>query len=140
MKYKIHAMIMITVIATFLIGCSKEPPKCSDDKTTALVRQIILGHIVNSEGLSEKEITENMKIGLPRARAFDEKIKKYSCEASLDIVGDYHLPITYASQLDDKGQHIVSVDRISSDDLYSVGSRLKAGIEKSRAAKSETTP
>jgi len=140
MKDKIYAVIMVTVIATFLIGCSKEVPKCSDDRSTTLVRKIILDQIGGSEGLSEKEIQENMKIEFPRASAFDEKIKKYSCEAKL-VAGDaYQLPITYDSQLDDKGQHIVSVRGISGADLFGVKSGLIEGIKKSRATKSEAAP
>jgi hypothetical protein len=74
-----------------------------------------------------------MKIEFPRASAFDEKIKKYSCEAKLVAGGAYQLPIIYESQLDDKGQHIVSVGGISRGDLLGVKSGLIAGIEKSRS-------
>jgi uncharacterized protein YecT (DUF1311 family) len=140
MKSKFYAVIMATVIAAFLIGCSKEPPKCSDDGTTKLVRQIILDQIGGREGLSEKEIQDNMKIEYPRASAFDKNIKKYSCEARL-IAGDaYQLSITYESQLDDKNQHIVSVGGIRPGDLMGVKQGIIAGITKSREPKSEASP
>ena len=135
MRDKINAVIMCALIAILLSGCSKEPPKCSDDKTTALVRKIILDQIHGSEKLSEKEIQEIVKIEFPRASAFDEKIKKYSCQGKLISGGTYELPITYDSQLDDKGQHIVSVGGISQVDLYGVKSGLFRGYE--TAAKSD---
>jgi len=129
---------MATVIATFLTACTKELPKCSDEDTFSLVREIILDQIGGSEGLSKKEIQDNIKVELPRASAFDEKIKKYSCEAKL-IVGDmYQLPITYESQLDDKNQHIVSVGGIGGRDLSSMQTWMIEGIKKSRAEKSDT--
>lgn len=90
--------------------------------------------------MTEKEIKENLKVDFPRAGAFDEKIKKYSCEAKL-IAGDmYQLPITYESQLDDKGQHIVSVGGIGHGDLLGVQSGVIEGIKKSRAEKASTPP
>lgn len=138
MTSRISTVIMTTVIATLLGGCGKEPPKCSDDDTISLVRKIVLDQIGGSEGLSEKEIKENLKIDLPRAGAFDEKIKKYSCEAKL-IAGDmYQLPITYESQLDDNGQHIVSVGGIGRGDLLGVQAGVIEGIKKSRAEKANS--
>jgi uncharacterized protein YecT (DUF1311 family) len=140
MTNKIYILITVTAMTAILAGCTKEPPKCSDDKTTNLVRKIILDQIGGSEGLTEKEIKDNMKIEYPRASAFDEKIKKYSCEAKL-IAGDtYQLPITYESQLDDSGKHIVAVGGIRMGDLYGVKAGITEGIKKSKAANSEAEP
>lgn len=116
-----------------------QPPKCSDDDTFSLVRQIILKQIGGGEGLSEKEIKDNIKIELPRASAFDEKIKKYSCDAKLVVGGMYELPITYESQLDDKSQHIVAVGGIRRGDLIALQAGLIEGVKKSRAEKGELT-
>lgn len=140
MKEKICLGILGTVIVALLIGCSKEPPKCSDDSTIKLVRQIILNNMGGSEGLSEKEIQDNMKIEYPRASAFDEKIKKYSCEAKLIAGGAYELPITYESQIDDKGQHIVAVGGLRTGDLVILKAGIVEAIMKSRTTKSEATP
>lgn len=132
MKIKFYMVVMVTLVSISLIGCSKTPPKCSDDSTIKLVRQIILNQTGVSEGLSEKEIQESMKIEYPRASAFNKEIKKYSCEAKL-IVGDkYQLPINYESQLDDKNQHIVSVGGISFGDLMIVSEGIKQSVKKSR--------
>lgn len=135
MKDRISTIVMTIAMATSLGGCGNEPPKCSDDDTISLVRQIILGQIDDVEDLTDKEIKEILKIEFPRASAFDEKIKKYSCEAKL-ISGDtYQLSIVYESQLDDKNQHIVSVDGISFGDLLGVQFGVREGIKKIRAAK-----
>ena len=129
-----------------LTGCSKEEvPKCSDDRTTTLVRKIIidqiercnsegLNEIGGSKGLSEKEIQENIKIEFPRASGFDEKIKKYSCDAKLITGGSYQFPITYESQLDDKGQHIVAVVGLHNEDLWVARPGLIENVKKSRAS------
>lgn len=136
---KTSTIIMATVTAIFLAACAKEPPKCSDEDTFSLIRKIVLEQIGGSEGLTEVEIKENMKIELPRASAFDEKIKKYSCEAKLVVGGIIQLPITYESQLDDKNQHIVSVGGIGRGDLIAVQSGMIEGIKKSRELKEGQT-
>ena len=139
MTGKTSTVIMATVIATFLAACAKEPPKCSDADTFSLARKIILDQIGGGEGVTEKEIQDNMKIEFPRASAFDEKIKKYSCVAKLTVGGMYELPITYESQLDDKSQHIVSVGGIGRGDLFALQAGMIEGIKKSRAEKSSVT-
>ncbi len=141
MSGKISTAIVATVVVSVLTACGQEPPKCSDDDTSSLVRKIILDQLGGGEGLSEKEIKDNMKIEFPRASAFDEKIKKYNCEAKLIVGGMYELPITYESQLDDKGQHIVSVAGISRGDLFALQAGMIEGIKKSRAERNNiTTP
>ena len=67
MKSKFYVIIFAVVITIMFFGCSKQAPKCSDDETATLVRNIILDQIGGSEGLSEKEIKENMKIEYSRA-------------------------------------------------------------------------
>lgn len=139
MSGRVSIAIVAAVIASFLVACGKEPPKCSDDDTFSLIRKIILDQFGGDEGLSEKEIKDNMKIEFSRASAFDEKIKKYSCEAKLTVGGVYELPITYESQLDDKNQHIVSVEGIGRGDLFALQEGMVEGIKKSRAEKSNAT-
>lgn len=135
MTKKISAALIAALSASLLAGCAKEPPKCSDPETLSLVRKIILDQIGGSDGVTEKEIQDNMKIELPRATEYDEKVKKYTCSGKL-IAGDaYHLPITYESQLDDKGDHIVFVNGISPGDLMGVQNGVIEGVKKSRAEK-----
>lgn len=141
MKENIHKAIVVTLITILLIGCSKEPPKCSDDNTIALVKKIIIDSGKSNE-LTEKEIQtiyDNIKIEHARPSAFDAKIKKYSCEAQL-IAGSHKMPINYESQIGDKGQHIVSVSGFSKGDLFMVALGIADALRKSEAARSDTIP
>ena len=52
MRY--HMLASLLILTQILVGCTKGPPKCSDDRTTDLVRKIILDQIGGSEGLTEK--------------------------------------------------------------------------------------
>ena len=128
-------LVVLMTAAVAISACSKSPPKCSDEETFSLVRKIILDQIGGSDGLTAEEISENLKIEYARASAYDEKIKKLSCEAKLISGDQYQLPITYESQLDDKNDHIVSVGGISMADLIAVKSGLIEGIKKSRTSK-----
>lgn len=133
--HKMKSTIIVTLVTAFIAGCAKEPPKCSDEDTFSLIRQIIVEQLGGREGVSDKELQDNMKIEFPRASAFDEKIKKYSCEAKLIAGGTVELPITYESQLDDKNQHIVSVGGIARGDLLALKYAIAEGIKNGRAAK-----
>lgn len=138
MTNRISVAIMLTTV--LLAGCAKTPPKCSDEDTASLVRKIILDQFGGSEGLTEKEILENLKIELPRASSYDEKIKKYSCEAKLVAGNKYQLPITYESQLDDQNQHVVSVSGIAPVDQIYLKSAFTDAIEESRSAQNVVAP
>lgn len=140
MNGKISRVIAVGVMSMFLAGCSKTPPKCSDEDTVSLVRKIILDQFGGSEGVTEKEILENLKIELPRASSYDEKIKKYSCEAKLVAGNKYQVPITYESQLDDQNQHVVSVSGIALGDKYNLQSAFTEAIKKSRSSQNVVAP
>ena len=140
MNGKISGVLAVGVMSVFLAGCSKAPPKCSDEDTALLVRKIILDQFGGSEGLTEKEILENLKIELPRASSYDEKIKKYSCEAKLVAGNKYQLPITYESQLDDQNQHVVSVSGIALGDQYLLKQAFIEGVGKLRSSQKVDTP
>jgi len=138
MTNRISVAIMLTT--ALLAGCAKTPPQCSDEDTASLVRKIILDQFGGSEGFTEKEILENLKIELPRASSYDEKIKKYSCEAKL-VAGDkYQVPITYESQLDDQNQHLVSVSGIAPVDQIYLKIAFTDAIEKSRSSQNVVAP
>lgn len=155
MTGKILTKGIITVMVLLLAACAKEPPKCADEQTLSQAKKAVLEQILKAEqnnilanilititqgglssamnnGLTEKEVYDNLKFELPRAIAFDAKIKKYSCDAQL-IAGDsVKLLITYDSQLDDKNQHLVSVNKISEADLFAMDSSLMNVIDKNR--------
>ena len=139
-------LIMATCI--LLAACSKEPPKCSDENTITLVKQIIIEQVGPLSSMDKKETEQfNEKGGdflnleLPRPSAYDKGIKKYSCEAKLIAGDNYQLPITYTSQLDDNGRHIVSV--VSGMDLFdaiSVQQAIVQSIANSLQSKDVPTP
>jgi len=102
------------------------------------VRQIIIEKIASNEKISDEDAKKLLKLELPRASSYDEKIHKYSCEAKL-ISGDhYQVPITYESQLDDSQQHVVSVDGIAMGDLIGLQAGLAVGIKKLRGEANST--
>ena len=131
-----------TIALLFIVGltaCSNEPPKCSDPETFALIRQIIiekLGADHPATKLSAKELEDKLIIQHPRASSYDDKIKKYCCEATLitpSKVNDlqYQLNIEYESQLDDKKQHLVVLKNIRMVDLFRISQALISNINSS---------
>lgn len=122
----------------FLAGCSHQPPMCSDENTLELVGQIFVDKLIELEGLSKKEIADNLKFEFPRASAFDKEIKKFTCEAKLVAGGTYQVPVQYESQLDDKNEHIVATFEMLQGDMLqiklaiaeSIKSKEKSGIGK----------
>lgn len=140
MNRKVKLTTIVTLLVAFVAGCSQTPPKCSDESTFTLIRKIIIDQIGGSEGFTDNELKDNMKIEFPRASSLDEKIKKYSCEAKLIAGGSIELPITYESQLDDKNQHIVSVGGISNMDLAYMKDAITQALIKSRGIKDTPAP
>jgi hypothetical protein len=114
----------------FLVGCAKEAPKCSDEKTLDLVQQILSKELSVTEDLSQKDITDNLKFEFPRATAYDKEIKKYSCDLKLVAGGSYQVPIKYESQLNDQDQHLVSVGGILAADVFQLKLALMNIIKK----------
>ena len=119
-------LLTLLVICT-LSACAKMPPKCSDEETLHLVREIIFG-----KEYTEKELKDNILFEYPLATAEDKNIKKISCEAKLNVANTYQLPITYASQLDDKNQHIVSVGGFNQDDKFLMLITISNAVKKTR--------
>lgn len=120
------------ITAMLIMGCSPEPPKCSDESTLNLVRKILLNKMDLS--LSDAEMQSILKFEYPRAAAFDEKIRKVSCEAKL-IAGDrFALPIAYESQLDDQGQHLVGLSEISERDARMVERAVRENLQRQASA------
>ncbi len=150
--YKLFAALLCVPL---LAACTKEPPKCSDPATLTLVKQILLDKLGVNEADREKIGVELLYAILslenPRSSAYDEKIKKLSCEATLivksnDEAGNtYQLPLDFESQLDDKGDHIVAVKGVMIGDLRQVDQYVGAAIVNARkkagvTASSGTTP
>lgn len=123
LKWIVTSLVLIASLA----GCKDQVPKCSDDDTIALVKNIVAEQL--GDGKEVAKITEQFDVQLPRASGFNESIKKYECEARLASGGTYQLPITYSSQIDDGGQHIVFVDGIGRGDLFQLALAASAKIK-----------
>jgi len=152
MTGKNSTMTVVAVMAILLTACSKQPPKCGDDETLDIIRKIILEQIdqfyalpsnhwmgggdwfKGSKSLTDKEIKDNLKFETPQATGYDKDIKKYSCEVKLVAGGQWELPISYESLLDDKGQHLVNIDGAASSKLDYITSALIKGVKNSREA------
>lgn len=127
---KNYLSLLLIGSVVLLSGCSQEPPKCSDEETISLVKNMVRKSII-FEDIPDSAVLSYLQIELPRASGFDEKIKKYTCDAKLLAAQSYQVPITYESQLDDQNQHIVSLGGMQNRDLYSVRSAIaKAYLEK----------
>lgn len=120
---------------SLLSGCAEEPPKCSDERTLNLVRDIISDKINAEIGLNPNDIKSGLKFDFAKATAYDEKIKKYSCDATLVASETYKVSVDYESQLDDKNEHIVSLKRILPGEFM----QIKLALNNSLQVKNEAT-
>jgi uncharacterized protein YecT (DUF1311 family) len=137
-----HKSLAALLLAPLLLACSKEPPKCSDPATVSLLKDIVFDKLNLDTGAREKigvQLLDSL-LGVDNARpsAYDEKIKKFSCEATLVAKGNgdkgdsYSLPVQYESQLDDKNNHIVALKGVLVADLRQVDLYLATGIENAK--------
>ena len=138
---KLAVGMAAVLVAGVSVGCSllgPQVPKCSDDETLDLVRQIIADS-VGASGNNEIpiEVLRNaLKIELPHATSLEENIKKYTCKANLVIAvggGQQKMEIEFTSQLDDKDQHLVHAGGMTGNDqlllLSAVSQALRASQE-----------
>lgn len=118
MKLFFYTVCLSVATLVWFSGCSKNPPKCSDDLTTNSVKNLIIKHSHLGNEFNSEDIRNKMQFEYIRPTAFDEKIKKYSCEADLIIGDDYKVSIKYESQLsDDESQQLISVFNISLEEV-----------------------
>jgi uncharacterized protein YecT (DUF1311 family) len=137
-----HKSLTAILLAPLLLACTKEPPKCSDAATVALVKEIIFDKLgldaAARDKIGVRLLDSILTLENMRPSAYEEKIKKFSCEATLvakrdRVQGDsYRLPIHFESQLDDKNGHIVALKDVLIADLRQVDIYLAAAIENDR--------
>lgn len=110
-------------------GCSKHPPKCSEDSTTGLVKKLLLDNLHFSDEFSTEQIKNKITFEYIKPTSFDEGIKKYSCRADLIIGEDDRMVIDYESQLlDDGRQQLVSISNTSALDLSDIKEKIIRSI------------
>ncbi|WP_051306126.1 lysozyme inhibitor LprI family protein [Massilia alkalitolerans] len=133
---KLSLVILSTAL---LVACTKEAPKCSEPSTLALVKQILLDEM-SADAETKKLVDSYISFENTRPSAFDEKIRKFSCEASMSVraggegSGSYNVPIEFESQLDDKGDHIVAVTKLLPGDRQQVVAHLNAALAHAKPA------
>lgn len=138
-SHKVSALV-ICLVASMLVACGKDAPKCSDPETLKLARSIFVDQLGGASGVSEADLASVIKFNLPRATGYDEKIKKYGCEAQIVIDESITYPASYESQLDDKGDHIVMLSGMSRRDQQLLGLAVLGGLAKLHPEKAEPKP
>lgn len=83
MNIKPNLVMAISASVMVALGCASEPPKCSEEDTLSVLKELVSKSFLEFDEASKDELSESIRFELPRATAFDEKIKKFSCEARL---------------------------------------------------------
>lgn len=137
MRKSVSCAVVVGVsLYTNLIFCA-EPPKCSDKNTLSTVLEIILENIGAGKLSGDEKVTNALLFEVPHATSYDEKIKKYSCEAVIISGGKYKIPVRYDSQLDDNDQHLVFVKQMSRTELEPLVFGLSDALKKRQAVNTQ---
>lgn len=130
----IRGWTVATLGVGLLVGCKwvSEPlPTCSDESTLDMVRRILAEQASGaSVSVSETVLRKRLTFRYPRATSLQENIKKYTCEVELVVVGDdgaHEMRLGYETQLDDAGDHLVSVEGIALPDAAIIRAALTSG-------------
>lgn len=103
-------------------------PKCSDESTLDLVREILAENTLKESNIPSTLILRSrMRFDYPHPTKLEENIKKYSCEANLIVIKgsqEHEIRVAYESQLDDSENHLVTVLNIISGDLEAIKEAL----------------
>lgn len=137
MKFLAFAPLMI---AATLAGCGNDAPKCADTATLIVVRDLFAKNTGGNHKATESELGQVLKIDSPRANGYDEKIKKYTCEATVIVDDKVKMPIKYESQRSDNGDHIVSLQKFSFADQGRLSVALYFGLGKLRHSPEQEKP
>jgi hypothetical protein len=105
---------ILLVATTILSACSVKAPNCSDPQTISQVGSQLPNEIFG-KNISPPVMPDKISIINPLADKFDDKINKYTCSASATIKNK-EIAISYTSQIDDTGKHIVKLHKISPND------------------------
>jgi hypothetical protein len=146
----VAATIVLTSIA-LIAGCgavdkavdtavTPSTPKCSDESTLDLVRQIV-GKMVKGDDdhpYPDAILKKHLLFEFPVATKLEENIHKYSCEARLVLVGingaQQKIGIEYTSQLDDQNDQLGAVSGMSQLDALTIAEVLNTAVAAADAA------
>jgi hypothetical protein len=155
-------LVAVTIIVTstaLIAGCgavdkavdtavTPSTPKCSDESTLDLVRQIV-GKMVkgdddNDHPYPDAILKKHLLFELPVATKLEENIHKYSCEARLVLVGingaQQKIGIEYTSQLDDQNDQLGAVSGMSQLDALTIAEVLNTAVAAAAATNQPAEP
>ena len=118
-KMKYRAITLQFLAVCILTACTSSPPKCGDEKTLDLLRKAFIDNsfFLSMTKANPEDVKMHLLIKTPRATAVNSEIKLVSCAADIgDTKGIITDSITYTSQLDDNGNHIVSITEMPSSE------------------------
>lgn len=118
-------VIAFTFLAFIFTGCSNSAPKCSDDSTVDLVKDIVRGQLAKTITYGKKEASQvELIIDAIRTTDVNEETGCQNCAAQLIIkntkgISSKPLDFTYISEKTDDGdQQLVTVYGVSPETLY----------------------
>lgn len=138
-KKKVTAITAL-IFAAIVAGCGSDAPNCSDSATLTLVRKLVATNTGGNHKATEAELAQVLKIDSPRSTGYNDKIKKYTCEATVIVDDQVKMPIRYESQKEDKGEHTVALQKFSFADQGALSLALFNGLGKLRPSAEPVKP
>jgi len=128
------------VTALALTGCAPEAPKCGDPATLDLLRRILIEQFAGRPALAPEVARKVLDISMPRAIDKNEAIRKYTCEATLQVGASAVLTVKYNSQADDDNRHLVTADPLTFLQTAILVGAIEAGLESYRRSAGVDSP
>jgi hypothetical protein len=100
-------IIPLAVSALVITGCAKSVPKCSDEETIVLVKQIVSREMEKQLGAEAAKLF-SYTVSAIRTTNTNEKTGAHECAAQLGVAASNtgqtnEMPITYTVEKTDKG-------------------------------------
>jgi hypothetical protein len=115
-----YTAITLQLLAVcILTACTSSPPKCGDEQTLDLLRKAFIdsSFFLSMTKSTPEDVKRHLVISTARATSVNSEIKLVSCAADIgDTKGIITDSIAYTSQLDDKGNHVVSITELPSSE------------------------
>lgn len=132
-------------LTLLLAGCSSKPPGCSDSETLTKVRRILANQGLAVDGADQdpdldSKLKDILRFEGTRATQYEKQVKKYSCEATLNVASKYELPIQYESQVNDQKEHLVRATRYSGMNFMALAGPLTKAYKEMSSSASKAPP
>jgi uncharacterized protein YecT (DUF1311 family) len=139
MKHPKRALIAATAFAFLLGGCGTELPKCGDKRTTSLALKLLSEQLATMDNLEITSVRARLAFNFPLSTALDDRIQRYSCEATLVVSGGYQTQISYSSQVDDDSRHVVKINGVPMIEMIPLRLALASALAKAKALEPRKT-